>query len=222
MNRIALIAAFPGELKPLVQGWERRGGLFVGHIGPHEAIAAAAGMGADAAVRACEAVRAQGGVDTLISMGWAGSLSCGLRPPDAVAVREVVDAASGERFATGSAQGQRLVTLNHVAAAPEKRRLAEKYQAALVDMEAGAVAQFARTRGFSFYCFKGITDGPNDKLPDFARFTGADSQLRMGSFLLWSLLHPQSWSVLGRLGKNSREAAARLAEMVPRCLADQP
>jgi adenosylhomocysteine nucleosidase len=187
-------------------------------------------MGAAAVTRACEAVLAaapsSAPVDTVISMGYAGSLSCGLRPPDACAIREVMDAATGERFPTDplpernppDIKPQRLVTLDRVADPEAKRRLAEEYQATLVDMEAAAVARFARSHNLGFLCFKAVTDGPNDRLPDFSRFTASDGQLRMASLMGWSLVHPGYWGVLRRLGQNSRQASQELSNFVSRAL----
>lgn len=220
MNRIGIVAALPAELRPLTRGWQQRDGIFLGRIGDTEAVAACAGMGADAATSACVRLVAAYPVDALISIGFAGSLSCGLRPPEACVIREVIDAATGQRFPGAHTQGQRLITLDHVADATEKRRLAETFQSVLVDMEAAAVARFACTQNLGFLCLKAVTDGPGDKLPDFNRFTSTDGQLRLPAFLLHALLHPQTWSPLRRLAQNSRLAAQELASALPRCLAD--
>jgi len=222
MNRIALIAALPSELRPLVHHWPRHGKIVSGRIGSLDAVALASGMGEAAVTRACEAVLAAGSFDTLVSLGYAGSLSCGLRPPDAVAVREVIDARTGETFAATSTSAQlanglkpqRLVTLDHVANPDEKRSLAETHQATLVDMEAATVARFARDRNLGFLCFKAITDGPNDDLPDFNRFTGPDGRLRTAAFASWALFHPRYWRILSELEKNSHAAAHHLADVV--------
>lgn len=222
MSRIALIAALPGELQPLVRGWRRLPApfpVFQGRIGPAEVLAACAGMGSAAATRACEVLLhqdrkktgAHDPIGALVSIGWAGSLSCGLRPPEASAIREVVDAATGERFLTQTPLGQRLITLGRVAGPEEKRRLATEHQAALVDMEAAAVARCARQHSLAFFCFKAVTDGPTDRLPDFNRFTAPDGRLRLPAFLAWTALQPQTWPALWRLGQNSRQAAAQLA-----------
>lgn len=225
MKTIALIAALPSELAPLTRGWPRSGGVLRGRIGNQEILAATAGMGSAAVTRACEAVLASNAlIDTVISIGYAGSLSCGLRPPDACAVREVIDAATDERFATQPLpqnlpiKPQRLVTLDRVADPEAKRRLAEKYQATLVDMEAAAVARFASAHNLRFLCFKAVTDGPNDQLPDFRRFTTEGGQLRMGSLVAWALVHPGCWAALRHLGQNSRQAARELANFVSRAL----
>lgn len=219
---LALIAALPSEIRPLTRGWQKRGAgtqqAWTGRIGSTGAVAIAAGMSAAAATRACEAALAEGGIDALASVGYAGSVSCGLQAGQAYAIREVIDAASGDHFSTDNGQGQRLITLSHVADVQEKRTLAGQYQAVMVDMEAAAVARFARAHNLRFYAFKAITDGPNDKLPDFNRFITSDGQLRMGALLGWATIHPGSWRTLGRLGENSRRAAEHLAALIPRCL----
>lgn len=220
MKRIGIVAALPGELQPLVRSWKPRGKTFVGHMGDLEAVAACAGMGAGAVTRACELVLSAGNLDALASIGWAGSLSCGLNPPQACSVREVIDAGTGEIFATDCPEGFRLITLDRVADAREKRRLAETYQAVLVDMEAATVARLARARNLSFFCFKAVTDGPSDKLPDFNRFTGANGQLRMPALVTWALLHPQYWGALRRLGQNSRQASSHLADFIHHSLGE--
>jgi adenosylhomocysteine nucleosidase len=218
MKRIGIVAALPSELRPLTRHWTHHAHLAHGRIGDIEAVAACSGMGEKAVTHACERILAASNpnapIDALLSVGYAGSLSCGLNPPDAVSVREVIDANTGERFATDNPKGQRLVTLDHVANPEEKRILGTTHQATLVDMEAATVARFARTHNLDFLCFKAVTDGPNDKLPDFNRFTTPDGQMRMGAFATYALLHPQYWRVLGQLEKNSRLAARQLAELV--------
>jgi adenosylhomocysteine nucleosidase len=225
---IALIAALPAELKPLVRGWEKRGSseapeIWRGRIGNMDAVAACAGMGAAAATRACEAlVAANPAIATLVSIGYAGSVSCGLQVGAAYPIREVIDAATGERFTTDNGQGQRLITLGRVADQDEKRKLASQHQAVLIDMEAAAVARVARQRNLRFLSFKGVSDGPNDKLPDFNRFVGADGQLRMAALAAWAALHPRYWKALGQLENNSRHAVQALATVVQRFFLGSP
>lgn len=225
MNRIALIAALPSELRPLVRRWPRQGQVATGRVGNLDAVAVAAGIGEQAVTRACEhllAGSANAPIDTLVSLGYAGSLSCGLRPPDAVLVREVIDARTGETFAAdpaphppaGGLKPQRLITLDHVAHPEEKRRLAETHQATLVDMEAAVVARFARTHSLGFFCLKAITDGPGDELPDFDLFTNPQGQLKTAAFAAWAFFHPRYWRILGELEKNSRAAAHQLANLL--------
>lgn len=218
MKRVGIIAALPGELKPLIRGWQQRGPLHFGRIGETECIAIAGGMGAEAAARACEPVLAQDKLDALVSIGWAGSLSCGLQPRTACAIYDVIDSVTGERFVTDFAAGQRLVTLDHVARSEEKRDLAQKFQAPLVDMEAAAVARIAAARNLAFYCFKGVSDGANDKLPDFNQFLGKDGQLQMPRLITYAVLNPKYWTVLKQLDRQSRGAAESLAGIVTESL----
>ncbi len=213
-TRIAIIAALPGELAPLVRGWKKTGkNVWTGSIGEHPCIAIAGGMGAASANRAVALAQSQFQPQVLVSYGWAGALTCGLKPGMATAISEVVDHQSGHRFETGSDSRARLLTLNRVARGPEKRKLAERHQASLVDMEAAAVARLARQHRLGFLCFKGISDGYTDKLPNFGRFITWEGELRTTLLLGYIALQPQFWGSLVRLGMYSRKAAVALAEL---------
>lgn len=220
MKKIAIIAALPGELKPLVRGWQQRRNQWAGRMGDCEAVAIAGGIGAAAVRRAVEQIFTEANPDVLVSYGWAGALTCAVKPRVACAISEVIDA-SGQRYATNYPDGYRLITLDHVAHADEKRSLAEKYQAVLVDMEAATVARMAAARQVAFYCFKGVSDGYNDRLPDFSRFIDSGGELRMAAFLAYAAVHPKYWPSLQRLGKNSSAAASALADLARESLARQ-
>jgi len=225
MNRIGIIAAMPGELKPLVQGWKPMQlahavlgtTAWQGSIAGADCVAVCAGMGKEAAERACD-IAAQGApLTALVSMGWAGALSCGVQPASAYVVNEVIDTASGERFATGAGAFHgnpaelRLVTIDHVAHAAEKRQLAQSYRAVLVDMEAATVARFARSRGIAFYCLKAVSDVAGETLPDFSRYTDHLGQLRLSALLAHVALRPRYWPGLMRIGRNGRGGAVAMA-----------
>jgi adenosylhomocysteine nucleosidase len=222
-DKIAIIAALPGELKPLVgSGWqqpERR--VWRGRIHSHECIAIAGGIGAAAAARAAERAIALANPDVLVSYGWVGALTCAVKPPSACIINEVVDAQTGERFPTLSREGYRLITLDHVARADEKRGLASTHQAVLVDMEAATVARIAAQHNLAFDCFKGISDGYTDELPDFSRFISPQGELKMAPFLLDAAVHPRYWSSLLRLGRQSRAAATGLSSLIQQSLGEQ-
>ena len=234
--RIGIVAALPGELAPLVQqgkGWERTGQVYRGELQLQEGCraivyACSDGMGAAAATQAFAKVAAVAGpLHAIVSYGWAGALSCGVKPPDFYQATEVIDAGTGERFATAALPAPaplRLVTLDHVARSDEKRPLAERYQAVLVDMEAATVARLARAHGIPFLCAKAISDAYTDVLPDFNRFLSADGQLRLPAFVAHALLRPRYWGPLARLGMNSKAAARNLsaqwAAQLPACLAE--
>jgi adenosylhomocysteine nucleosidase len=105
-----------------------------------------------------------------------------------------------------------LVTNPIVAGETEKQRLAAAYGAELVDMEAAGVARLALMRGIPFYCFKGVSDGYADKLPDFNRFIRADGRFDLTGMVLFSIVRPWYWPSLMRMGENSRKASQGIRE----------
>jgi adenosylhomocysteine nucleosidase len=232
MNRIAIIAAMPGELKPLVVGWEheRRNGveLWRWRYDKGEWIAACAGAGQQAATRAFAEVEKGGAIATAISVGWVGALEEDYLPGKCYRVGGVVDSKTGERFdaeghlpaidpqSQNRDMGRRvlLVTSPRVADAEEKKRLAGAYGAALVDMEAAAVARLAAMRGVPFYCIKGVSDGLSENLPDFNRFLTSGGQFRLNRLLIFVLPRPWFWPALIRMGENSKQASQGIAECV--------
>jgi adenosylhomocysteine nucleosidase len=216
MTRIAIIAAMPAEVKPLVRGWQhsRQSGvdLWRWRFDGGEWIAACAGAGVNAATRAFVEAEKGGEVSTVISTGWAGALRSDLAPGKAHDVATVIDALTGERFTTACPPNDFwLVTSPKVADHHEKQRLAETYQAALVEMEAAGVARLARMRGIPFYCIKGISDGYSDNLPDFNRFISVNGHFQLARFVFFVLIRPWYWPSLIRMGENSRKAARNLA-----------
>jgi adenosylhomocysteine nucleosidase len=128
-------------------------------------------------------------------------------------VSGVIDVRTGERFSCEAGAGnQWLVTSPIVANEAEKRRLASAYKAGLVDMEAAAIARLAQMRGIPFYCFKGVSDGFHDKLPDFNRFIRPDGQFDLTGMVLFSILRPWHWPSLIRMGENSSKASHSLRD----------
>jgi adenosylhomocysteine nucleosidase len=217
MTRVAIIAAMPGELKPLTRGWRHERSncvdLWRWRFDGGEWIAACAGAGVDQAAKAFAEVEKLGPIDKVISTGWVGALRKELAPGKANWVAGVIDTRTGERFVTaGPPNNCSLVTSSRVADTAEKRRLASTYEAVLVDMEAAGVARMAQMRGIPFYCIKGISDGYNDQLPDFNRFISPGGQFKLARFMLFALLRPWYWHALIRMGENSREAARSIAQ----------
>jgi adenosylhomocysteine nucleosidase len=213
----------PGELKPLVQGWQQLRatpgeGAWQGAISGAPCIAVYAGMGKDAARRACTLAAQVTPLSALVSIGWAGALSCGMMPGSAYVVNEVVDVATGEAFPTSSPFAPqdgaplKLVTIDHVALAPEKRNLAEGYRAVLVDMEAATVARFARSHGTAFYCLKAVSDASGEVLPDFSHYTDNHGHLRLTALLAHVAFRPVYWPGLARIGRNGKRGAVAMAE----------
>jgi len=216
MTRTAIIAAFAGELKHIVGGWkhERRNGVDTwSHRDDNLYVAACAGAGQDAATSAFATVEESAPIDLVFSVGWAGALTADLTSGTAHNVAGVIDARTGERFRCDAGAGDLwLVTAPRVANHADKVRLASTYVAALVDMEAAAIARLAHMRSIPFYCIKGISDGLTDKLPDFNRFLSSTGQLQLSRLVLFALFRHAYWSALIQMGDNSKKASQRIAE----------
>ena len=217
MTRVAIIAAMPGELKPLVRGWPHstRGNIHFWGLRNEEEewIVACAGAGLDSATRAFAGIEDGGPIDLVLSIGWAGALTAECKAGEAYNMAGVYDARTGERFNCDAGAGsQWLVTSPRVADQAEKRRLAGTYKAALVDMEAVGIARLATMRGIPFYCIKGVSDSLEDKLPDFNRFIDTGGQFQTPKFVLFALLRPWIWPALIQMGENSKKASQSIAE----------
>jgi adenosylhomocysteine nucleosidase len=217
MTRVAIIAALPGELKPLVQGWPHstRNGIdfWAQRDEEEEWIAACAGAGQAAATRAFAALEEGGPIDLVFSVGWAGALRPEIVAGTAHNMAGVYDVRTGERFNCDADAGPLwLATSPIVANETEKHRLASAYRAALVDMEAAAIARLAAMREIPFYCIKGVSDTLNARLPDLNRFIASDGKFRMGSFVLFAAIRPWYWPALIRMGENSKKAAVSIAQ----------
>jgi adenosylhomocysteine nucleosidase len=219
MTRVAIIAAMPAELKPLVRGWQHecRNGvdLWRRRFDEGEWVAACAGAGQKAATRAFAEVEKDGPISCVISIGWVGALIEEAKPGKAYKVSGVIDSSTGERFHVTQCSSECLVvTSPKVADAAEKKRLASTYGAALVDMEAAAVARLAGMRGIPFSCYKGVSDGFSEDLLDFNRFISPDGQFQMGRLLLYVLPRPWHWPALIRMGENSRRASQSIRDLL--------
>ena len=220
--KIAIIAALPGELKPLVKEWQRVSTNVPGTrkwVLSRDAdtwIAVCAGMGAEAALRAYALAVSDGPVEMLLSVGWAGSLHTEVHPGTVQVPTVVIDAQTGEQFnLTEGKRKWRLVTTARVADNAEKMRLAATYRGAvLVDMEAATVARLADMHGIPLLCIKGISDAAGTALPDLNPFIDQRGQMRMGRFLSYVAFRPRYWPSLLHLGKNSARAADAMRDLI--------
>lgn len=216
MTRTGIIAALPGELRNIVAGWKpsRQGNVRIwSHRDENLYVAACAGAGQQAATRAFAAIEKEAPIDLVFSIGWAGALTPDLAPGSAHNIAGVIDVRTGERFRCDAEAGSLwLATSPRVADEAEKHRLASAYPASLVDMEAAAVGRLAAMRQIPFYCFKGISDAFDAKLPDFNRFIGPEGQFQNVRFALSALFQPWYWPALIKMGENSKKASQSIAE----------
>jgi adenosylhomocysteine nucleosidase len=219
--RAGIIAALPGELRPLVRGWcagATRDDVrkWIKATDADTWVAVCAGMGADAARRAFAAAEADGPLDLVLSVGWAGALIPDVEVGHAYAISIIIDAQTGEQVQLTSGKRKvTLVTAARVADAAEKVRLRETYSGAvMVDMEAATVARMAQMRGIPVACIKGVSDGVVAELPDINRFLSARGQLRMGPFLAYLALRPRYWRCIAQLGRSSARAAQAMSALI--------
>lgn len=219
MTRVGIIAAMPGELKPLVKGWKRISTAKGIHRWEQESskgtwIAVCAGIGRDAATRAFAEAESGGALNAVISIGWAGSLTESLAPGAVCHMAQVIDARTGEQFEMMTTdQKLRLITSARVADTAEKVRLAQAYPGGvLVDMEAATVARLAAMRDIPCYCIKAVSDAVDERLPDMNPFIGSRGEFRTAAFAASVIFRPQVWGALMKFGSNSAKAAVNLGE----------
>ncbi len=220
--RVGIIAALPGELKPLVHGWGLKKLTDGTHVWTQNAskgdlwIATCSGMGAEAARRAFAAAESAGTLDVVLSVGWAGAIHEGARPGEASALSSIIDAQTGERFQLS--EGTRkltVVTTVRVADTVEKVRLRTTYPGAvMVDMEAATVARLAQMRGIPLVCIKGVSDGVGAELPDLNPFINQRGKLRLCPFLAHLALRPRYWQAIAELNRNSKSAAQAMCDLI--------
>ena len=201
--RIAIIAALPREIAGLVRGTGADASLAKEGVWLYRlegAVVVAAGMGAE---RAAVAVEAAGAVEMLISTGLAGACVAGVEAGAVMEAGVVVDVRTGERFAAGDGSGVTLVTGGEIASVTEKARLAERYGAELVDMEAATVARMALARGVGFRAIKGVSDGFDFELGALGNFEGERGSFRTGAFAAYTAVRPWTWARAMELGRGS-------------------
>ena len=212
----AIIAALPREVVALVRGIEpderlRRKRILVYRL--PSAVVACAGMGAERAVLAVRAALDAGASGLLVSTGLAGACGPELKVGQVIEAGQVIDVRSGERFATVH-EGAVLVTSPSIADVAEKRRLNATYGAALVDMEAAAVARQAQAHGLEFRVIKAVSDAHDFELDDVSQFVSPDGRFRTAAFALHTAVRPQRWPAAIRLGKGSQVALSALTEVL--------
>ena len=213
-GRIAILAALPREVAPLVRDWPSRAvsdreGTSIWEC--DRAIVVCAGMGAERAKLAFAVAASRGPLSSVVSVGYAGALRAGMVVDTVYWPATVVDAETGERFQCKDGGGI-LVTTDHVVDSVEKSKLAARWNADLVDMEAATVARLAQARGLPFRTLRAISDEAADKLPDMNRFTNDLGGIRESSFAVYIALRPWLIPTAVRLGKQAAQASQRICQ----------
>ncbi len=221
MTKVAIIAAMERELHPLVRGWARRpinrDGKTFFCFENSEQIAVVAGIGCRRAELAARAVMEEFRPQMLVSAGLAGALIRSLKVGSIVTPNVIVDAASGLEYRCqargdgGVLGGGVLVSAGEIAGPESKARLAERFHALLVDMEAAGVARVAAEYRIACRCVKVISDECEFAMPPISRFVNAEGAFQTGQFAAWTILHPRYWPATVRLARNSTRAIRALS-----------
>lgn len=216
-DAIVILAALPGEIKPLVRSWAALETVnnVDGWQHPNGPVMAfAGGMGSAAAMRAfgramqvCQPV-------TVLSVGWAGALLQDTAPGTVVKASMVRDLNTGEMY-PAEGDGGLLLTASRVALPAEKARLAATYAGSVaVDMEAATVARLALANGLSFRAMKAISDRRDEDLPDMNPFLTAQGRFATARFVAHVVTKPQYWSALSQFGRQASLAARNLCNAI--------
>lgn len=211
--RIAILAALPREIKPLVRDWpvrrrSRSDGSMIFEC--DRAIAVCAGMGRERVTNALTLAEVQGPIRSIISVGYAGALHSGIRKNIIYWPATVIDAETGERYECEGGSST-MVTADRILDREEKLQMAQRWNADLVDMEAATVARLAQTRGLSFRTLRAVSDEVGDVLPDLNRFIDARGGFRQAAFAFYIAFHPWLIPATIRLGRQSAQASQAMA-----------
>ncbi|MGB7599067.1 MAG: hypothetical protein WBM24_02080 [Candidatus Sulfotelmatobacter sp.] len=213
MPKLAMVAALDREIAPLIANWTRIQREYEGReftfFEQGEIVAVCGGIGMQSARRAADAVIALYHPAQLHSVGFAGALNKSMRVGDIFSPAVVIDARDGSRHHLTGGTGT-LLTFMAVADATQKRKLAQAYSAAAVDMEAAAVAAAAQARGIAFGATKAISDELDFDMPSIGEFVSPEGRFRTPSFVLFAALRPWLWRTLAVLALNGRKASRAL------------
>jgi adenosylhomocysteine nucleosidase len=131
-------------------------------LGKHELVLAANGAGAQRAASAVDAALERFSAEAIVSTGFCGALAPELEIADVV-VGTAISAGTRTLPALHPASEREhhkgvVCSIDHVAQTAEEKRRLRAGGSSVVEMEAGGVADRARTRGLPFYCVRVVTD----------------------------------------------------------------
>ena len=218
MPSVGIVTAMATEVWPLIRKWQRvrRGRLqFREHA---DAVLLCGGIGHEAGKRAAEAVIEYAKPEILIATGLAGGLKPEWTLGRTMIAAEVVDEATGRRFRTAYGEGT-VVSSHEIARAANKRVLASRFVADVVDMEGSAVGEVAEAHGLPFLAVKAVSDDMDFELPPLQGFVDREGKFQSGQFVLWAAWHPGWWPGIVRLKKRSDIAAAKLSGVLSEVIA---
>ena len=210
------------------ENWERRRefDLFKANIGCDEVTALLTGIGPENADKAMSTIPFDM-YDVCISAGLAGSLDARLHPGDVVVARasETLDQKLRVKSDAGLADiavdcGAHAVHVfltseKIVATAEEKQELSER--GSVVEMETTHILAAARKSQVPVAGVRAISDAVDEDLPvDFGRLLDSHGHVKFGGLFKEVGIHPYRLGPLMRFGRQSRNAAASLADFLDR------
>ena len=170
-----------------------------------------------------------GNVDVCISSGLAGALQAQHRPGDVLAAREVhatnwkkVIPSDTDLLQVASACGAKVAdafySADHVLVhSSEKSELSAKADA--VEMESGDIMLEAVAFGAKVIAIRAISDAVEEDMPvDFNRVTTESGDVSISKIVAQAAAHPGSIPALIRFGRQSRNAAEKLAIVLDACI----
>jgi adenosylhomocysteine nucleosidase len=231
---LAMTAALPREISGVLRAMtvERREAvgacrLSIGSLHGRPLAVARSGVGAERARGAIDALRDRVPVSAVLSVGFGGALVEGLAAGDLVTsawihtdseVDEVLRAdpdwlgrlttfteAAGLRVRQGAS-----VTAARMVTDPEqRRRLAQRFNADVVDMEGYWLAEACAACGVPFVSVRAVSDTAEEHHPVLERALDGD-HVRVGRAVLGFAARPREMAKLPRLAANAQRAAAAL------------
>ena len=170
-----------------------------------------------------------GNVDICISSGLAGGLKEKYRPGDVLAAKEVhatnwkkVIPSDSDLLEMASDCGAKVVDAFYsvdrvLVHSSEKSELSAKADA--VEMESGEIMLEAVAFGAKVIAIRAISDAVEEDLPvDFNRVTLESGEVSIAKIVAQAAAHPGSIPALIRFGRQSRNAAEKLAVVLDACI----
>lgn len=212
----------PSELRPVVQALGLRPAGELGGLALHrgerdgvEIVATGTGVGPDLATVATSRLLSSLDLDHVVVSGIAGGIPGATAVGDLVVPEDVVDAATGDRFAATASGGLRLGGTirtsdgtDYGLGEEDLARLRAEGVVAL-DMETAAVARVCHQRGVPWLALRGISDMAGDGSVGAVVLTlvRPDGSPDAAATLRFLLAHPWRVPRLLRLGRDAGRAA---------------
>jgi adenosylhomocysteine nucleosidase len=213
-KKVAVVAAMRMELAPLLRDVVSKRVDGIEYFELDAGVVAVGGVGRAAATRTAEAVMVKYQPSKVLSAGLVGAITAKLKVGDVVHAREVIDADSGARFVSADGGNGTLVTASSVSGPEEKRKLALRWNADVLDMEGAAVAEQAQRSGIPFSAVKAVSDEVDFVMPPLGKFVNDEGKFETLRFLAYVAFRPKWWNDVRELSANSRKASKSLCAVL--------